>query len=53
MYKAFRDLTRISEAMGTMKPEITVVDEYRPYIIDLRKAIDAIGIFDIKEKKIM
>ena len=52
LYKAFRDLSRICTAMNTMWPEITVDEEYRAYIIDLRKAIDVIGIFEVKPKKI-
>ena len=52
MYKAFRDFNKITEEIYEMKPNIKVDNEYRPFLLNLRKAVETIGLFEMREKKI-
>jgi hypothetical protein len=36
--------------MNEMKPNIIVETEFRPFLLDLKKASEAIGLFEMKEK---
>ena len=35
-----------------MKPNIKVDNEFRPFLINLKKATAAIGLFEMREKKV-
>ena len=52
MYKAFRDLNKITEEICVMKPDIKVDNEYRPFLLNLRTATKAIGLFEMRERYI-
>ena len=50
MYKAFRDLNKITEEICVMKPDIKVDNEYRPFLLNLKTATKAIGLFEMRER---
>ena len=52
MYKAFRDLNKINEEICVMKPDIKVDKEYRPFLLNLKTATKAIGLFEMRDRNV-